>query len=203
MRRTREDNSIRRGNLLDGCGASTPGASGYFGAGDEQQAAVTEILRGWLESTGPATATELAERLMLQREYVDTGLAKLESEGQILRGRFRPNQTSDETEWCNRRLLARIHRLTLGRLRREIETRFHSRFHPVPVPLATSRARLAIARGGRHAANSAPASGLRNLARLGNRRSCRVALRATRPSCLTSFACRGEVMWADYRASRF
>ena len=93
----------------------------YFGAGDERQAAVTEILRGWLESTGPATLTELAERLMLRREFVDIGLAKLESEGQILRGRFRPNQASDETEWCNRRLLARIHRLTLGRLRREIE----------------------------------------------------------------------------------
>jgi ATP-dependent Lhr-like helicase len=36
-----------------------------------------------------------------------------------LRGRFTPG--ADDTQWCERRLLARIHRLTLGRLRREIE----------------------------------------------------------------------------------
>ena len=39
--------------------------------------------------------------------------------GQVLRGRFRDN--GGEIEWCNRRILARIHRATLGRLRREIE----------------------------------------------------------------------------------
>ncbi len=93
---------------------------GYFGAGDEQQSAVTEALRGWLESTGPMTAQALAERLTISREFVDAGLAQLEREGQILRGRFSPG-VRDETEWTNRRVLARIHRLTIGRLRREIE----------------------------------------------------------------------------------
>ncbi len=93
----------------------------HFGTGDEQQAAVTETLRGWLESTGPMTASALAERLALRRELVDAGLARLESEGQILRGRFHPDSASGETEWSNRRVLARIHRLTIGRLRREIE----------------------------------------------------------------------------------
>jgi ATP-dependent Lhr-like helicase len=91
------------------------------GEGDERQAAVTEILRGWLESTGPMTASDLSERLLLPLALVETGLAKIESEGQILRGRFTPERASEEIEWCNRRLLARIHRLTLGRLRREIE----------------------------------------------------------------------------------
>jgi ATP-dependent Lhr-like helicase len=92
----------------------------YLGAGDEQQAAVTEALRGWLESMGPITAQALAERLSMARELVDAGLALLEREGQILRGRFGPRST-DEIEWANRRVLARIHRLTIGRLRREIE----------------------------------------------------------------------------------
>ncbi len=46
-------------------------------------------------------------------------MAQIEAQGQILQGRFTPG--AGETEWCNRRLLARIHRLTIGRLRREIE----------------------------------------------------------------------------------
>jgi ATP-dependent Lhr-like helicase len=86
----------------------------------DRETAATEILRGWLESTGPTTATELAGRLALPRELVEAALVRLESEGQILRGRFAPT-AHDETGWCNRRLLARIHRLTIGRLRREIQ----------------------------------------------------------------------------------
>jgi ATP-dependent helicase Lhr and Lhr-like helicase len=93
----------------------------HSGGGDEQQTAVIEMLRGWLESTGPVTAPALTERLALRRELVDAALARLEAEGQILRGRFSPSVDSAEIEWCNRRVLARIHRLTIGRLRREIE----------------------------------------------------------------------------------
>ena len=55
----------------------------------------------------------------MPRELVDQALAQLEAEGQILRGQFHLPAT--ELEWCHRRLLARIHRLTIGRLRREIE----------------------------------------------------------------------------------
>jgi ATP-dependent Lhr-like helicase len=54
-------------------------------------------------------------------ELVDQGLAQLEAAGQILRGRFTRQDSAAEIEWCHRRLLARIHRLTIGRLRREIE----------------------------------------------------------------------------------
>src|SRR5262249_26595969 len=54
---------------------------------------------------------------------VESAMGKLESGGQVLRGRFTPESKppDSEIEWCNRRLLARIHRLTLGRLRKEIE----------------------------------------------------------------------------------
>ena len=88
---------------------------------DSREACVAEILRGWLDSCGPATADDFAQRLALPRPLVEAGLLRLEAEGQILRGRFSPGLADNETEWCNRRLLARIHRLTLGRLRREIE----------------------------------------------------------------------------------
>ncbi len=83
--------------------------------------ATAEILRGWLDCLGPRTVSELEQMLLIPIAVVGPALAQLEAEGQILRGRFRPNLPAGETEWCNRRVLARIHRLTLGRLRREIE----------------------------------------------------------------------------------
>ena len=89
---------------------------------ESREAAAVEVLRGWLESSGPRRAAELAEALALPPPVVDAALARLEGEGQILRGQFSPGGAAGgETEWCNRRVLARIHRLTLGKLRREIE----------------------------------------------------------------------------------
>ena len=89
---------------------------------DGSDAAVTEVLRGWLDSSGPLRASDLAAMLAVPAARVDAGLARLEGEGQVLRGRFTAtaHDKAAEIEWCNRRVLARIHRLTLGRLRREI-----------------------------------------------------------------------------------
>jgi ATP-dependent helicase Lhr and Lhr-like helicase len=85
---------------------------------ETREAAFTEILRGWLESSGPVTVNELTERFAVPADAIELALLGLESEGQVLRGQFRGLGTE---EWCNRRVLARIHRLTLGTLRREIE----------------------------------------------------------------------------------
>ncbi|MEZ5402272.1 MAG: DEAD/DEAH box helicase [Bryobacteraceae bacterium] len=79
-----------------------------------------EVLRGWMDSIGPATAAALADRLAFSLSDTEIALAELEGEGQILRGNFTPGAAGKQ-EWCNRRILARIHRATLGRLRREIE----------------------------------------------------------------------------------
>jgi ATP-dependent Lhr-like helicase len=89
----------------------------------DRDAAATEMLRGWLESTGPQTQSALARRFALPGGAMESALLRLESEGQVLRGRFTAAAAvqGSEIEWCNRRVLARIHRLTLGRLRREIE----------------------------------------------------------------------------------
>jgi ATP-dependent Lhr-like helicase len=86
----------------------------------DRESAVTEIVRGWLESSGPVTSAGLAARLGLPVPLIDGALGCLEAEGQVLRGHFTA-AAGTEVEWCNRRLLARIHRLTLNRLRREIE----------------------------------------------------------------------------------
>jgi ATP-dependent helicase Lhr and Lhr-like helicase len=88
----------------------------------DRAGALREVVRARLESTGPATAAEISEILSLPQGDVEIALHSLEGEGEILQGRFRsPNLPGAQPEWCNRRLLARIHRLTLGRLRREIE----------------------------------------------------------------------------------
>ena len=89
----------------------------------DRETAATETLRGWLESSGPQTQSGLARRFALPADVMEAALLRLEAEGQVLRGRFTATAASHgtEIEWCNRRVLARIHRLTLGRLRREIE----------------------------------------------------------------------------------
>jgi ATP-dependent Lhr-like helicase len=78
-------------------------------------------VRGWMESLGPVTVSTLSLTLALPSEAIDVAVHQLESEGQVMRGRFHPELPQNQTEWCSRRILARIHRLTLGQLRREIE----------------------------------------------------------------------------------
>jgi len=101
--------------------------NGYIATERFSQIETIEVVRGWMESTGPTTSEQLALRLHLDAEDVHAVLLRLESEGQVLRGRFRGTTPAGEIEWCDRRLLARIHRLTIGRLRKEIE----------PVPAST------------------------------------------------------------------
>jgi ATP-dependent Lhr-like helicase len=107
--------------------------------------AAVELVRGRLQGLGPTTVGALAASAGLRPAAVEAALAALETEGFVLRGRFTakssgpppatsatsatPSAPSDIAgggpdagcEWCERRLLARIHRYTLERLRREIE----------------------------------------------------------------------------------
>jgi ATP-dependent Lhr-like helicase len=95
-----------------------PAIAGVREPADEDEALV-EIVRGWMSVAGPTTAGALAERLTLPPARIEAALARLEAEGQMLRGSFLPGSSGGD--WCDRALLARIHRLTLGRLRKEIE----------------------------------------------------------------------------------
>ena len=85
--------------------------------------AASELLRSRLTGLGPTTASAIASALAVPRSDIDLALLKLESEGYVMRGRFTTAAYADDTaeEWCERHLLARIHRYTIGRLRREIE----------------------------------------------------------------------------------
>jgi ATP-dependent Lhr-like helicase len=78
-----------------------------------------EIVRGRLEGLGPVTMDALAQPLSAATSSVQAAMAALEAEGFAMRGRFTPGAGVEE--WCERRLLARIHRYTVKRLRAEIE----------------------------------------------------------------------------------
>ena len=104
--------------------------AGLSSARVEREEAMEAVTLGWMESTGPTTEAELAERLGFPPDEIGRALLRLESKGQVLRGQFRSSAPSTQhsalsgasaPEWCHRRLLARIHRLTIGALRREIE----------------------------------------------------------------------------------
>src|SRR5947208_778251 len=85
----------------------------------ERENAIREMVRGRMEVCGPIAVGELSDVLILPGSEIDAALLALEGEGFVLRGKFRPHAT--EQEWCDRRLLARIHRLTIDRLRAEIQ----------------------------------------------------------------------------------
>jgi len=84
------------------------------------------LLQGWLQIIGPATSAGIGERLGLDAGAVWQQMVRLESTGTILRGVFegKPGRESVpdvEIEWCERRILQRIHRRTLSTLRKQIE----------------------------------------------------------------------------------
>jgi ATP-dependent Lhr-like helicase len=136
--------------------------------------AAVEVVRGRLQGVGPTTAGRLAAEAGLRRGAVEAALAALETEGFVLRGRFTPGgggrtasarAEEEEIEWCERRLLARIHRYTLDRLRREIEPvsqtdfmRFLLSWHRV-VGTAGGGATAAGAAGTTAVAGGAPIAG--------------------------------------------
>src|SRR5271157_272763 len=101
--------------------------------------AVLAAVQGWMAHLGPTTASEIGELLGLAAPEIEKALLRIEASGAILRGTFRSGNPSTadrratlagtaeggcphiETEWCERRLLARIHRLTVATLRKQIE----------------------------------------------------------------------------------
>ena len=78
-----------------------------------------ELLRGRLEGTGPVTEIELTGLFQCRDTAVRTALAVLEQEGFAMRGHYSGDDSVQE--WCERGLLARMHRYTMQSLRNEIQ----------------------------------------------------------------------------------
>jgi ATP-dependent Lhr-like helicase len=85
----------------------------------DPSAAAQELLKGRLEIIGPRTAAHLSEDLDLSQAVVEANLPVLESIGVAISGKFTPG--ADTIEWCDRRILSRIHRLTIEGLRQKIK----------------------------------------------------------------------------------
>src|SRR5438876_938465 len=106
--------------------------------------ALLALVTGWMSHIGPTTASGLGELLGTQSSEIEKALLRLEASGSILRGNFTGAGSAQgpkdgvelrstgrvgapvptwpvQTEWCDRRLLARIHRLTVATLRKQIE----------------------------------------------------------------------------------
>ncbi|HTT22229.1 MAG TPA: DEAD/DEAH box helicase [Candidatus Sulfotelmatobacter sp.] len=110
--------------------------------------ALLTLVMGWMSAIGPTTASRLGDSLGLPASDIEKGLLRMEAAGTVLRGKFTsgcrevpaapgqplrppsvqaqaavptPSSQEAEIEWCERRLLARIHRLTVGMLRKQIE----------------------------------------------------------------------------------
>jgi ATP-dependent Lhr-like helicase len=87
--------------------------------------AALSLVTGWMSHLGPMTAQQLGSLLGLPVPEIEQALLRMEASGSILRGKFTdqvaPAGTPHKIEWCERRLLARIHRLTVATLRKQIE----------------------------------------------------------------------------------
>ncbi len=107
--------------------------------------ALVESVRAWMTLFGPTTASEIGGWLGVDPQDATIAFARIELSGNVMRGRFtvqnagsgasaggrspdaaasaggqRPDAERD-MEWCDRVLLARIHRRTVEGLRRAIE----------------------------------------------------------------------------------
>jgi ATP-dependent Lhr-like helicase len=78
------------------------------------------LVTGWISQLGPTRASELGSRLGVGSPEIEKALLRMEASGAVLRGKFTDPRAA-QTEWCDRRLLARIHRLTVATLRTQIE----------------------------------------------------------------------------------
>jgi ATP-dependent Lhr-like helicase len=85
--------------------------------------AIRKCIQGWIQILGPVTANRVAKYFSLDPRLVLQAFLSLETQGLFMRGNFEGPGTADEldSEWCERRILQRIHKLTLGMRRRQVE----------------------------------------------------------------------------------
>ncbi len=183
----------------------------------ESSEALVQLIRGRVQIAGPVTAARLADDLGLDLGRVEAALVALEAEGMAMRGRYSPpgvpglrdnlfpaadEKTTPPLEWCDRRLLARIHRLTLDRLRKQIEPveqavylRFladHQRLTP--------ESRLAGPAGVREVIRQL--QGFEMAAGVWERRILPVRVKDYDPAWLDQLAFSGELTWGRLRPFR-
>jgi ATP-dependent Lhr-like helicase len=91
--------------------------------GSTKDQALKKCVQGWVQVLGPVTANAFAQMLALDAELVHRAFIAMEVQGLLMRGSFeRPATNVDhDVEWCERRILQRIHKLTIGSRRKQVE----------------------------------------------------------------------------------
>ena len=156
--------------------------------------AITELVRSRLTIAGPVTAAALGRHARPSgRRCRRRRCSRSKSEGVVLRGRVHAGRstTRRRVEWCDRALLARIHRYTLNRLRAEIEPVTPGRLHALPLHVAARRRRRARLTGldGLREVLDTPRRLRAAGRRRGSARCCRRGWIATSRRCSTCSAC--------------
>ena len=77
------------------------------------------LVRRYARTHGPFLASDVADRLGAAAERVREALERLEADGVVVRGGFRPGGVGQE--WCDADVLRRLRRRSLAILRREVE----------------------------------------------------------------------------------
>ncbi len=88
-------------------------------------AVLRKSINGWLNILGPVTANALAEFLGIPASEIFKAFLAMEMQGNILRGVYEAPRVDEpvadgDIEWCERRLLQRIHKRTLAALRKQV-----------------------------------------------------------------------------------
>jgi len=85
--------------------------------------AFRKCVQGWIQILGPVTANHFGRSFSLDPKSVFHAFLFLETQGLLIRGRFETAAAGEdlELEWCERRILQRIHKLTIGIRRRQVE----------------------------------------------------------------------------------
>jgi ATP-dependent Lhr-like helicase len=156
------------------------------------------VLGRYIQSHGPVTSSELAQRFGFQPERVEAIARNLERNSSLLRGRFRPSglPSSGEEQWCYRPTMERIHRQTISILRREITPSSPGEFtgfllhwqHVNPA------ARMTAAEGLEECL--AQLQGLPLPSEIWEREILRSRLRDYGPAAMNELASRGIIVWA-------
>ncbi len=127
--------------------------------------ALRAMVNGWIMHSGPTTSAALSHLVGLASAEIEQSLLRLEASGTVLRGNFTGNATGNDPhncEWCERRLLARIHHLTVATLRKQSRTDDSGAIHAMAVALAACSSAIAGRRRARIAGGRASVAGFRN-----------------------------------------
>jgi ATP-dependent Lhr-like helicase len=81
--------------------------------------ALESLLARYARTHGPFRAADAAARLGASAGLTEETLSLMEAEGLLVRGQMRPRGRGDE--WCDPEVLRRLRRMSMARLRREVE----------------------------------------------------------------------------------